>query len=125
MPTTNKPSDLPTLPVFEGLTQWGDTRLRPEHRENTLYLELRRQGTEEWKPLFAFVAINGRIAFRLMAEKAERMVVYDPTTHTFADVDRSSSLRDNPTLQRREVGKDDNRGGDNAGSETNPRDGGR
>lgn len=77
----------PSIDLFEGLTKWGEVRIRPEHRENIHYIELRRIGKDEqWKPLFGFTLVGGQVMFRLMAQKNERTVVYDPSTNSFSDL---------------------------------------
>ena len=74
------------LDVFEGLSKWGAVRLRPDHLENVIYVELLPQHTEEWKPLYMFTIIGGRVAMRVLAEKNDRVLVYDAATHTFSDL---------------------------------------
>lgn len=85
-------SDLPTLDLFEGLTRWGKVRLRPEGRDNTMKVELKRDG-EEWKPIFTFIAVAGKIAFRIDVGSSGRDVVYDPSTGTFSNLAPSATHR--------------------------------
>lgn len=95
----------PTLDVFEGLSKWGECRLRPEHRENLTYVELKKHGRdEEWKPLFAFMVVGGQVVFRLQAATNGRTVVYDPTTNTFSDLSTGIPVRDDSSVRGPEGG---------------------
>lgn len=99
----SEPTD--PLPIYEGLTQWGWARITPEHGENLVHLELKRLGKDEvWKPLFSFVALDGRIVFRTNAENNGRMVVYDATTNTFSDLRTEGTVRNNSSVRSREGG---------------------
>lgn len=100
-------SSLPRLDIFEGLQKWGEVRLRSHHLDNTMYVELRRDRTEQWKPLIAFIAIDGKIMLRIMAESNNRVVCYDGITGTISDVASQSKLRDRVDLRNGEAGKDD------------------
>jgi hypothetical protein len=106
-------SVLPRLELFEGLKKWGEVRLIPTTRDNSISVELRRYRTDDWKPIFAMISVDGRIACRLMAEKNDRVLIYDDTTHTFSDVVGKSGVGNNPPLRSGEAGENTRGGKDN------------
>lgn len=116
-------NDLPTLPLMEGLSRWGTVRLRPDHLENVVHVELLQASKPElgWRPLYSFTAVAGKVAMRIRAEKNDRILVYDATTNTFSDLAGTAQVRNAPDLRTSEVGKDDNDRKDDSRSKTNPR----
>ena len=92
--TMPKQSDLPTLDLFEGIKKWGQIRLRPEFApDNLIHVELREEGTEVWKPIYVLCAVAGKIAMQAKVGHSGRNLIYDPDTHSFADLTPRSEYK--------------------------------
>jgi hypothetical protein len=104
-----------TLPVkAAGGGVWGQVRLRPDHLERVIRIELRQYATEEWKPFLQLLEVDGKIAFNLQAAQRERQVaVYDANTGSFAYVERGNKVDNNTSVQHREDREDDSGRKDN------------
>jgi hypothetical protein len=57
----------------------------PKHLENVITVEVRRQNGE-WKPLFHFIALGGRIACRIADGEHLTAVAFNPLNNTWSEV---------------------------------------
>ena len=117
-------SDLPTLQVREGLAVWGEVRLSSHNHDNIIVVELKPL-YGDWRPIYQFISLHGRIAMRVMAEKNDRVLVYDAATNSFSDLAGVAKVGNDPNLRRGEVGQDNPSGEDNSQPKADPGDGGR